>query len=117
MTSPRTLRSAEELEAAFAASADQPVWIFKHSLVCPVSTAALREYQRHVAAEENGSRALFTLIEIQNHRDLSDRVAKQTGVRHESPQALLLRGGEVDWHDSHWRITAASLAEALSGES
>jgi monothiol bacilliredoxin len=34
-------------------------------------------------------------------------------VRHESPQALLLAGGEVVWHASHGSIRAEALASAL----
>ena len=52
-------------------------------------------------------------IEIQNAREVSNAVAEKTGVRHESPQALLLRDGEVVWNASHGAITVESLAGAL----
>jgi bacillithiol system protein YtxJ len=36
-------------------------------------------------------------------------------VRHESPQALVLRGGEVVWHDSHYGIQVEALNQAVAG--
>ncbi|MEM8994078.1 MAG: bacillithiol system redox-active protein YtxJ [Acidobacteriota bacterium] len=104
------LTSPEALDAAFADSHGKTVIVFKHSLTCPVSTAALREYERFL---EQDPAVGATLIEIQPNRPLSNAVATRTGVRHESPQALVLRDGAVAWHASHWDITAASLAAAV----
>ncbi|NIR34599.1 MAG: bacillithiol system redox-active protein YtxJ, partial [Actinobacteria bacterium] len=77
------------------------VMIFKHSLVCPTSSLAFREYERYVAEHGSDDGVVHALIEIQNARPVSNAVAEKTGVRHESPQALLLRGGEAVWHESH----------------
>jgi bacillithiol system protein YtxJ len=107
------LSDASELDAAFRAAQERPVMLFKHSLTCPVSTAGLREFERWLGERSADSSVEPYLIEIQNHRDLSNAVAERTGVRHESPQALLLEGGEVAWHGSHWKITAKALAEAV----
>ena len=57
--------------------------VFKHSTRCPVNTAAHRE------------------------------VAERTGVRHESPQAIVLTGGSVAWSDSHEGVTADALEVLL----
>ncbi|HEY8416227.1 MAG TPA: monothiol bacilliredoxin BrxC family protein [Thermaerobacter sp.] len=40
-------------------------------------------------------------------------MARRLGVRHQSPQALLVQRGAVRWHASHWDITEQSLAAAL----
>jgi bacillithiol system protein YtxJ len=101
-----------ELDRAFDASARQPVLIFKHSLICPLSTTAWRAY-RDFLAGRGADGVLYTLIEIQNAREISHEVARRTGVRHESPQALLLRGGRAVWSASHWDITAEALEAAV----
>jgi bacillithiol system protein YtxJ len=44
---------------------------------------------------------------------LSNAIAERFGVRHETPQALLIKDGRVVWHASHWSITSDSLTEAL----
>ena len=49
---------------------------------------------------------------VREDRALSLAVAERTGVRHESPQAILLDGGRPIWHASHRDVTAAAVAEA-----
>ena len=89
--------------------------IFKHSLTCPVSTAGFREFEKYLESRDDSEEATFALIQIQNQRPLSNHVADVTGVKHESPQALVMEGGKVLWHASHWKITVASLKTAFEG--
>lgn len=105
------LESIDDIEPWIQKSFETPVFLFKHSLICPVSSAAFEAYERFVTARP--SSAGYALVEIQRARDVSNAIAERTGVRHESPQALLVRGGEVVWHASHWTIREAALAAAL----
>ena len=109
------LRSSEELQALIDSSRSRQVVLFKHSLTCPVSTAGLREFQLFLEARPGDDPVGYGLIEIQNQRPLSNSVAESTGVRHESPQALLFENGEVTWHASHWSITSKALAGVVDG--
>ena len=115
MSDPIRLRAITDLETLIEKSHGQPVVIFKHSLTCPISTSAYREYQRYLGSIAEGSESVHALIEIQNARDVSSAVAERTGVRHESPQALVLREGKVVWHASHWDISADALSRAVVG--
>jgi bacillithiol system protein YtxJ len=90
-----------------------PVLLFKHSLTCPISFGAFREFERFLAGKlPNGLK--IGLIHVQTARPASSRVAELSGIRHESPQALLFDGGEVRWHRSHGQITARSLEDAVA---
>lgn len=111
MATPRNLASHDALDAAVTASHERPVFVFKHSLICPVSTRADDAYAAFVSGRDEDDMA-FHRIEIQNARPVSDAVAERTGVRHESPQALLFVNGEVVWHASHGAITPEALAAA-----
>ena len=107
----RILSTPDELDRLFSASGERPVWLFKHSLTCWISDEARREFEQFVAdsaAEDHE----FALLEIQRVENLSQAVAERTGVRHESPQALLIRDGKAAWTASHWSITAEALAAA-----
>ena len=84
----RRISNLEELDRLLAEARERPVWLFKHSLICPLSTEGRREFERFVAETEVD--ALFAVIEVQNARDVSDEVARRTGVRHQTPQAILL---------------------------
>lgn len=104
----RTLTETGQVDELLAASGERPVWLFKHSLICGVSARAWREFQEFAASRPDGES--FFLVEIQRSRDLSKAIAERTGVRHQSPQAMLLRDGEVVWHASHRKIRRDALA-------
>jgi bacillithiol system protein YtxJ len=53
------------------------------------------------------------IIDVASHSALGRVVQSRTGIRHESPQAIVLRDGQPTWHASHGRIRLASLQEAL----
>ncbi len=86
--------------------------LFKHSHICPISTAAFERYERFLAAHADVASGWLNVI---NQRPLSQAVAAATGVKHESPQALLYRDGAVVWSASHDAITESSLANAVKG--
>jgi len=46
---------------------------------------------------------------------VSDHAAERLGIRHETPRAILLRGGRPIWNASHFPITAEALDRALAG--
>jgi bacillithiol system protein YtxJ len=50
------------------------------------------------------------VVDVIAQRLLSREIAACFGIRHESPQAILFRGGRVAWHASHYDVTAAALA-------
>lgn len=109
----RRIDTPEVLEQVLESARSQPVWIFKHSLTCSISTAAWREFQAFAAEQgERSGSTLLTMVPIQEARPVSKAVAEHTGVRHASPQALLLQGSEVLWHGSHWDIDRTALSRA-----
>ena len=106
------LSDLDQLEAAIAESCERPVLLFKHSRTCGISHEALDELQAHV--ERAAAGAAYKLITVQSHRTVSDAASVRLGVRHETPQAILLRDGRPVWKASHFRITADQLDLALS---
>jgi bacillithiol system protein YtxJ len=88
--------------------------VFKHSPVCGPSADAFAEYEAFRAAHPEVPTAWIDVI---GERALARHVAEATGVRHESPQALLVRSGRVAWHASHSAITLAALTAALGAPS
>jgi bacillithiol system protein YtxJ len=55
------------------------------------------------------------LITVQSHRHLANEAAARLGVRHETPQAILLRNGRPVWSASHFRITKDKLDDVMQG--
>ena len=99
-----SLADTKALDELIARSTTEPVILFKHSTTCPISAAAYREM---VNVTDD-----VTMVVVQKSRDVSNEIAKRTGVRHESPQTLILRNGEVVWSASHFDITADGVERA-----
>ena len=107
----KAIDGLDELDRVLAASSDRPLLLFKYSATCGTSAEALDELVAHL--NENPAEATYAMVTVQTHRDVSSAVARKLGVRHETPQALLIRDGRVVWSASHFRVTAAALEEAL----
>ena len=107
------LVDVQSVDAAIAESRERPVLLFKHSRYCGVSCEALDELQSHIDARADGG-VSYKMITVQTHRPVSDAIAQRLGLRHETPQAILLRDGKVVWNASHFRITATQLDQVLT---
>lgn len=100
------LTDVETLEQLTVASQNSPVVLFKHSTTCPISSAAYREMSRLTVP--------ISMVVVQQSRAVSREVEARTGIRHESPQAIILRHGRAVWAASHYNITAEDVERALS---
>jgi bacillithiol system protein YtxJ len=100
------------LDEAITESRERPVLVFKHSRTCGISCEALDQLHEHVAEAPAG--AAYKLITVQSHRRVSDELSTRLGIRHETPQAILLRDGRPVWNASHFRITAKELTRVLA---
>jgi bacillithiol system protein YtxJ len=105
------LHDIDQLDAAIAESRERPVLLFKHSRTCGISWEALDELRSHL---DNGAgAATYKVITVQSDRPVSDAASARLGIRHETPQAILLRNGRAVWNASHFRITANELSRVL----
>lgn len=92
--------------------AAQPVAIlYKHSPTCGLSAMAWDEVRAF--ADEHPDVPVY-VVDVFALRPLSNTVEASLGIRHESPQAIVFRDGVPVWHDSHRRVTRASLAAAVA---
>lgn len=99
------IKETESLAQLMERSKQQPVILFKHSTACPISARAYREMQ-NVKQEVD-------IVIVQHARELSRAVETATGVRHETPQAILLRHEKPVWTSSHYDISAEAVEEAM----
>jgi bacillithiol system protein YtxJ len=105
------LATLADLDRALAVSSQQPILIYKHSLTCGTSGVAYEEVLDLV----NGSVLPGTafIVKVQTAREVSRAIEQRLGIRHESPQILLVSEGKALWHASHFRVTARQIAAAL----
>lgn len=112
MPSPlRTLATPEELDRAIEQSSQRPAVIFKHSPTCGISAQAFESISEWLRGEDRD--ADFYVLTVQASRALSTELGRRFGIRHESPQVMVIDHGQVAWHGSHFRATATAIAAAL----
>jgi bacillithiol system protein YtxJ len=107
-----SLQRIDELEQLLTESGAQPLLLFKHSYSCGISAEALDELVEYLNSDRPGS-VRYAMVTVQTHRDVSNAVAAKLGVRHETPQALVIRNGRVVWTASHFRVTAKAVDAAI----
>lgn len=104
------LTDLDQLDAAVARSSVEPVLIFKHSRTCGTSAEAHEEVSTLLAG---ALEAPVYLVDVRSARQVSNAIAQRFGIRHESPQMLLLEGGRVRWSASHYHVNEREILQAL----
>jgi len=85
--------------------------LFKHSTRCPISVRAKEEMEGFTRQH---SGVPVYLVDVLAQRPLSQRVAADVGIRHESPQVIVLQYGKPIWHASHRDVTAAAVSRQIT---
>lgn len=97
------LESLSSWEELLEGSKQKPVLVFKHSTRCSISVMALDRINRSWK-EETGKHFSAWYLDLLNYREISSRIAIDTGVEHQSPQLLLLKDGKCMKAESHQAI-------------
>ncbi len=105
------LRNREDWKRLIELSETRPVIVFKHSTACVTSAHALGQFEEFVSVEKD---LKFAILMVIQDRTMSNLVAEQLNIRHESPQVIVIRSGCPVWHASHWMIDHGKLKEAIA---
>ncbi len=108
------LETPDQLNAIKEGSNDKTVLIFKHSTRCSVSVMTLSRLERDWQSMDMKAVTAYYL-DLLNHRELSNAVAHDFGVPHESPQVMLIRNGQAFYDRSHVDIQYPELARVAAG--
>ena len=95
------LQSESQLQDIKTKSSERPQVIFKHSTRCGISAVAKNRLEK--AGTPQG--VDFYYLDLINNRSLSNKVAEEFKVRHESPQILIIRNGQCTYDESHMSIS------------
>ena len=108
----KELSSTAEVDDAIMASNSNPQVILKHSPRCGISFMAKRNLDHMPKLDNVG----YFLIDVIRDRAVSQYLAEKLGIRHESPQAFVLKEGTVTWHGSHHRITDEVVVNSIQNQ-
>ena len=91
-------------------SRNKPQLIFKHSTRCAVSGVARNRLERSTAPENVD----FYFLDLIRNREISNKVAAEFSVFHESPQVLLIKNGECIYDESHSGINMNEIEDQVA---
>ncbi len=105
----KDLTSLQDLDSVVAAPGTSV--IYKHSTQCGMCDSAIVEVE---AFEKKHPAVPVHYLDLWEHRDVSNAVASKLGIRHESPQAIVLQDGKVAGVLNHRKVRAADLGVLIS---
>ncbi|MDW3645563.1 MAG: bacillithiol system redox-active protein YtxJ [Bacteroidia bacterium] len=105
------LTGVAQLKEIKEASFERPQLIFKHSISCGISAQVnhLLQSSSESLAEETD----LHYLDLINYRSVSNEVAAEFGIVHQSPQVLLIKDAKVVYHTSHFSIRPEKILGAV----
>ncbi|MEX1382870.1 bacillithiol system redox-active protein YtxJ [Lutibacter sp.] len=96
------LTETTQLKEIVELSNNKLVMIFKHSTRCGISSGVLSRFEK--ATDSTLETVAFYYLDLIQYRNISNQIAKEFNVYHQSPQAIILKNGVVVKHESHYDI-------------
>lgn len=94
------LESGSQLQELIKNSSEKPQVIFKHSTRCSVSSMAKNRLEKSAQPADID----FHYLDLIRYRSLSNQIADEFHIRHESPQVIVVKNGEPVYNESHSAI-------------
>jgi bacillithiol system protein YtxJ len=105
------ITSVEQLSELLHNIGEKPILLFKHSTRCGVSSMVLNSFENDWSSGTELCDIYY--IDLLRHRDVSNEVAVLTGIIHQSPQAIVIKGKEIIYDATHSAIDARRIQSLL----
>lgn len=102
---------AGQIESMISASEGRPQLIYKHSSRCSVCFFAKKQIED--IPETMREQVDLHFVDVIGWREVSNAIAEEFSVRHESPQLLIIYDRKVVWHGSHQDIQTDAITVKL----
>ena len=86
--------------------------IFKHNTTCPISKGVKSRLEQE--GDELSSAPVY-IVDLIANRAISDAVAEEFDVEHQSPQLLVIKDGACTYNEALYGITVEDTAAAIGG--
>jgi bacillithiol system protein YtxJ len=105
-----SLQNEQQLQEIKERSGTRTQIIFKHSVRCGVSGVVKGRLEKGKLPDD----ADYYFLDIIHNRALSNKIAEEFKVYHESPQVLVIKNGECVYDESHMGINPQEIvAQAM----
>ena len=101
------LEDYSQIEQALEDS--KPFLIFKHSTRCSISSMAKNRFERNFDLDD----VKVFYLDLIKYRSISNQLASDFNVPHESPQVMYINEGRCFYHASHGGIDVNDLKASI----
>lgn len=103
----KKIESEEDLKKALENSFHHKIAIFKHSTSCFISKTVLRNFEKEI--ENLEQKADLYYLDLLAHRPISNKIANDLDVTHQSPQLIVIENGRAINNASHQSISVDQI--------
>jgi bacillithiol system protein YtxJ len=107
-----SLTSIEQIDQIKEESKQVPVVIFKHSTRCNISRTSLDRLERNWKDNDAPHVKLY-FLDLLSYREISNRIADEFGVYHESPQVMVIKNEKATFDRSHFDIDYQQILKEI----
>ncbi|MFT4060740.1 MAG: bacillithiol system redox-active protein YtxJ [Edaphocola sp.] len=107
----KNIGSAADFYKIIEDSVTQPQVIFKDSTTCGISAHAKARLEE--GYDKIAGKAAFNYLDLLSFRAVSQLIAQELQVTHQSPQIIVLKDKKAVYSSSHHAIDAADIAKHL----
>src|SRR5689334_2511371 len=100
-----SLKTEDQFQNILEKSFETPQLIYKHSYACGLSSMVKQRLEKNTPP----SGVEFYFLDILRFRDISNKIAADLKVHHESPQILLIKNARCVYDESHLGITMKGI--------
>lgn len=103
----KKIESEEDLAKAMEDSFQNRIAIFKHSTSCFISRTVLKNFEKEI--ENSDQPVSVYYLDLLAHRPVSNKIAADFEIRHESPQLIVIENGKPVNSASHQDISLSQI--------
>ncbi|WP_431609623.1 bacillithiol system redox-active protein YtxJ [Chryseobacterium sp. 'Rf worker isolate 10'] len=103
----KKIESEEDLAKAIEDSFQNKIAIFKHSTSCFISRTVLKNFEKEVENSDQPVNVYY--LDLLAHRPVSNKIAADFEIRHESPQLIVIENGKPVNNASHQDISLSQI--------
>ncbi|MGI9583048.1 bacillithiol system redox-active protein YtxJ [Chryseobacterium sp. RRHN12] len=103
----KKIESEEDLARAIEDSFQKRTAIFKHSTSCFISRTVLKNFEKEIESSDQPVNVYY--LDLLAHRPVSNKIAADFEIRHESPQLIVIENGKPVNSASHQDISLSQI--------
>ncbi|MBO9691201.1 bacillithiol system redox-active protein YtxJ [Chryseobacterium sp.] len=103
----KKIESEEDLAKAMEESFQNKIAIFKHSTSCFISRTVLKNFEKEIESSDQPIHVYY--LDLLAHRPISNKIAADLEIRHESPQLIVIENGKPVSNASHQDISLSQI--------